>query len=179
MPHLAPFAHRIAGGRCAVHLATNVHTLNAALEGDCARTRLISVCSGVIVSPEQLLRLGLVAYNIHPGTPDYPGVLPEYWAHDGGAETFGATLHAMVDEIDAGPIVETRTFHVPKGVSAEWIGAEAHAKAIGLFADRFERLILRDAPLPINLTAQWTGPYRSKADFRARFGGLPAPRLVG
>ncbi len=149
------------------------------MEGDGSATRVIGCCTDIIVRPEHFAKLGLTAYNIHPGTPAYPGVLPEYWAHADGAKTFGATLHAMVEDLDAGPIVETRTFHVPKGATPEWMGGQAHGCAIGLFADRFERLIASDANLPRALDATWTGAYRSKADFRRVFGALPEPRLVG
>ena len=48
------------------------------------------------------------AYNVHPGSPDYPGVAPEAWAAYEKADGFGATFHVMDEEVDAGAIIDTR-----------------------------------------------------------------------
>lgn len=173
LPFFADYAHRVVAGRCAVHLATTPQALAAALGPDGSGARILACCSQIIVSPEQLDSLTLTPYNIHPGSPEYPGVLPEYWAHADGAAHFGATLHHMTKDIDAGPIIDARLMPITQPITAESLGSIAHGQAIALFRDTLPRLVESDQDLPPKSGLTWTGQYRSKADFRARFGDLP------
>lgn len=51
--------------------------------------------------------------NMHPGQlPEYAGLHTHQWAIRNGEESFGATLHWMVPEVDAGPIAYQQKFPV-------------------------------------------------------------------
>lgn len=176
LPYFASYAHRVADGRCDVHLVTSLPALRAALDGAEQTTRILACCAGVVVPSDIIEKLSLTPYNIHPGSPDYPGVLPEYWAHADGATLFGATLHQMTAQIDAGPIIDARLFPVPEDdATPEILGSMAHANALELFQVTLPKLIDSDDDLPAKPGLAWTGPYRSKADYRKRFGALPTP----
>lgn len=187
LPHFAAYAHRVANGQANLHLATSQAALDAAIgspsDADLAGVRLIACCSSVIVPTRILDRLTLTPYNIHPGSPAYPGVFPEYWAAADDAPMFGATLHAMTQDVDAGPIVEARLVPNIASADAESLGRLAHAQAVALFRDTLPRLVQSRDDLPVKPGLQWTGPYRSRRDFAARFGDVPDPatahRLAG
>jgi len=49
--------------------------------------------------------------NLHPSLlPKHAGVSPQFWALCKGDASTGATLHAMVPKLDAGPIIDQREF---------------------------------------------------------------------
>ena len=51
--------------------------------------------------------------NMHPGwLPEYAGLHAHQWAIRNGEESFGATLHWMVPEVDAGPIAYQQKFPI-------------------------------------------------------------------
>jgi methionyl-tRNA formyltransferase len=82
-----------------------------------ARSRLIAFTASTIVPPSVLAGLGYGAYNFHPGPPEYPGLSPAQFALYHGAQTFGGTVHRMVQSVDAGPIVAIARFGVPAGAT--------------------------------------------------------------
>src|SRR3979411_1272886 len=65
------------------------------------RARLIAFTTPVIVPGNILARLGYGAYNFHPGPPEYPGWAPAHFALCERAAAFGATVHVMVEHVDA------------------------------------------------------------------------------
>lgn len=71
-----------------------------------AGMRLIAFGTGVIVPPDVLMRWDL-AVNFHSASPEYPGRDPHHWAAYDDAIVFGATVHAMWPQVDAGPICGT------------------------------------------------------------------------
>ena len=105
-PHLERYVADRAGGR-AVRTATDKRSLRAALFEKPRETRLIAFCAKTIVPQSVLDLLALTPYNIHPGTPEFPGVHPDAFAHAHGKRRFGATAHEMIALIDAGAIVAT------------------------------------------------------------------------
>src|SRR5665213_475214 len=83
----------------------------AALDPDLLRrARLIAFVTAEIVPPSVLARLGYGAFNFHPGPPSYPGWAPAHFALYDEARQFGATLHVMVEQVDAGPIIDVAFF---------------------------------------------------------------------
>ncbi|HBT41352.1 MAG TPA: hypothetical protein DEB21_04800, partial [Rhodospirillaceae bacterium] len=66
--------------------------------------RLVAFCSDVIVPEAVLDRLPGPSYNVHPGPPWVRGIYPSVFALYEGLDRFGATLHELTMEIDAGPI---------------------------------------------------------------------------
>src|SRR5258708_26254606 len=70
------------------------------------RARLIAFVTPEIVCRGVLARLGYGALNFHPAPPGYPGWAPSHFALYERAQQFGATVHVMVEQVDAGPIVD-------------------------------------------------------------------------
>lgn len=70
--------------------------------------------NSTVIFPEELLtepKKGCV--NLHPGRlPEYAGLHTHQWALINDEEEFGATLHWMTEEIDAGDIIYRDTFPV-------------------------------------------------------------------
>lgn len=121
----------------------------AALDADVLRrARLIAFSSAVIVTPEVLTALGYGAYNFHPGPPDYPGWAPSHFALYDGATEFGATLHAMNESVDAGPIVEARRFPIPADIGVSGLEGLAYAHLAQMYWIFAEQLATEAAPLP-------------------------------
>lgn len=70
---------------------------------------LLSFVCGQRLGPD-LLGVPDWAINLHPALlPDYRGSAPEFWALYHGEDETGWTAHVMVEEFDAGPIVDQRT----------------------------------------------------------------------
>jgi methionyl-tRNA formyltransferase len=97
------------------------------------RARLIAFTTDVIVPRVVLERLGYGAYNFHPGSPQYPGWAPAHFALYERATTFGATLHAMVERVDAGPIIDVASFAIPADVDVVGLAELAYAHLAQLF----------------------------------------------
>ena len=90
----------------------------AALSPDLlARSRLIAYVTPEIVSTDTLAGLGYGAINFHPGPPSYPGWAPAHFALYERATEFGATVHVMVERVDAGPIIDVARFAIPRDIS--------------------------------------------------------------
>ena len=78
---------------------------------------LLSFGTSVIV-PESLLELpGLLALNVHAASPNYPGRDPHHFAVYDGATQYGATLHFMTPQVDAGQILDIELFTVREDVT--------------------------------------------------------------
>ena len=106
-----------------------------------ARARLISFVTSVIVPSSVLAGLGYGAYNFHPGSPDYPGLSPAQFALYDGARSFGATVHRMVEAVDAGPIVAVSEFAMPETPTLEAIETLAFQHLARLFWDMTPALV--------------------------------------
>lgn len=162
---------RARAGSLDVVAATSKPELAALLAGDSRHpARLIAFCTSVIVTAAQIRSLGLTPYNIHPGTPDYPGVHPEAFAHADGARVFGATAHEMVAEIDAGPIVACAEVDLAEGATLGDFADAGCSCALDLFRLVVNQCLASDSDLPRMAGHAWRGPRRRLADYRARFG---------
>jgi methionyl-tRNA formyltransferase len=99
-----------------IHCATTPEDLAALEPASLSRARLIAFATPVIVPPHVLDTLGYGAYNFHPGPPQYPGWAPAHFALYEQASEFGATVHAMAERVDSGPIVDAALFPIPPGI---------------------------------------------------------------
>jgi len=132
----------------------------------CPSARLLSVCSPVIVPEDVLGDLHGPAYNLHPGPPQYPGLYPAVFALYEGTVTFGATLHVMTPEIDAGPIVATNTVDLPPDIDRVYLETLSRQLSLHLLRGMAPALTDFSRPLPpIGVT--WSGKARRQADFDA------------
>lgn len=75
-------------------------------------TVLLVFGSGVVVPSRILEKMRLPAYNVHAASPEFPGRDPHHHAIYRKAKRYGATLHQIIEKIDAGPIVSVEWFDV-------------------------------------------------------------------
>jgi methionyl-tRNA formyltransferase len=79
------------------------------------RDLLLSFGTGIIVPPWVLAMEGMIALNVHAASPGYPGRDPHHFAVYDGAKQYGATMHYMLQSVDAGPITDVEIFDIPTG----------------------------------------------------------------
>jgi methionyl-tRNA formyltransferase len=145
-------------GTCA-HLAT--------LDPDVLRrARLIAFVTPVIVPNSILAQLGYGAFNFHPGPPSYPGWAPAHFALYDQATEFGATAHVMIEQVDAGPIVDVATFPIPADLSVQALEGLAYAHLAQLFW-RMAKAFATDPTPPPTLSIQWGSKKYSRRAYRA------------
>ncbi len=130
------------------------------------RARLIAFATTVIVPASVLEGLGFGAYNFHPGPPSYPGWAPAHFALYDGAREFGATAHAMVEQVDAGPIVAVELFPIPDSASATELEGLAYARLAKMFWDLAKPIATQVRALPA-LELDWSGPKNTRRRYQS------------
>jgi methionyl-tRNA formyltransferase len=130
------------------------------------RARLIAFVTPVIVPGSILARLGYGAFNFHPGPPSYPGWAPSQFALYDQATEFGATVHVMVEQVDAGPIVEVALFPVPADISVLGLKGLAYAHLAHLFWQMAKSLATDPEPPPTR-PIKWGSRKGSRRAYRA------------
>jgi methionyl-tRNA formyltransferase len=139
----------------------------AALDSDLLeRARLIAFATPEIVSKSVLARLGYGAINFHPGPPDYPGWAPAHFALYERATAFGATVHIMVERVDAGPIIDVARFPIPADIAVLGLEGLAYAHLAQLFWRRAKPLAT-DPAAPAVLPVKWGNRKYSRRSYRA------------
>jgi methionyl-tRNA formyltransferase len=146
-----------------IERASELAELNADL---LARSRLVAFVTPVIVPGWLLSQLGYGAFNFHPGPPSYPGWAPSHFALYDQATEFGATAHAMVEQVDAGPIIEFVSFPIPPHASVLGLEGLAYAHLAFLFWRMAKWLALDEVPPPA-LSVQWSNRKYSRKKYRA------------
>ncbi len=77
-----------------------------------------------LLTPEFVSRYGGRMLNIHPSLlPAFPGLNAQQQALDAGVRVTGCTVHFVVPEVDAGPIILQRAVEVVEGDSLESLSA--------------------------------------------------------
>jgi methionyl-tRNA formyltransferase len=130
------------------------------------RAGLIAFVTPEIVSQSILTRLGYGAFNFHPGPPGYPGWAPSHFALYERATEFGATVHIMVEQVDAGPIIDVARFPVPADISVLGLEGLAYAHLAQLFW-RMARSLATDPKAPPTLPIKWISRMYSRRAYRA------------
>ncbi|SHG22337.1 formyltransferase family protein [Bradyrhizobium erythrophlei] len=139
----------------------------AALDSDLLeRARLIAFVTPEIVSKRILAKLGYGAINFHPGPPDYPGWAPSHFALYERATEFGVTVHIMVEQVDAGPIIDVARFPVPRDISVLGLEGLAYAHLAQQFW-RMAKSLATDPKLPPVLAIEWGSRKYSRRAYRA------------
>jgi methionyl-tRNA formyltransferase len=139
----------------------------AALSPDLLRrARLVAFVTPVIVPQTILAQLGYGAFNFHPGPPSYPGWAPAHFALYEQATEFGATVHVMIERVDAGPIVEVALFPIPDGIPVLGLEGLAYAHLAFLFW-RMARSLAVDPQPPPALAIEWGNKKYSRSVYRA------------
>jgi hypothetical protein len=130
------------------------------------RARLIAFVTAEIVPADVLAELGYGAFNFHPGPPSYPGWAPAHFALYDRATEFGATVHVMIEQVDAGPIVDVARFPIPPDISVLGLEGLAYAHLAQLFW-RMARSLATDAEPPPTLPIGWAPRKNSRRAYRA------------
>jgi methionyl-tRNA formyltransferase len=164
-PYLIQHLRAQAPGLAIRHAASR-EALDAVFAVPLARRRLIAFTTNIVVPGRYIAACDLGAYNFHPGPPTYPGVYPESFAVWEGALRFGATAHAMVQKVDAGPIVRTEWFDVLPGWGRMHVATLAFQALVRVFSELAPHLATRDASLAAS-GESWAGPTRFRKDFEA------------
>src|ERR1035437_6255581 len=146
-----------------VGTSAELAALNADLLG---RARLISFVTPEIVSQSILARLSYGAFNFHPGPPGYPGWAPSHFALYERATEFGATVHVMVEQVDAGPIIDVALFPIPADISVLGLEGLAYAHLAQLFW-RMAKALATDPEPPPTLPIKWGSRKYSRRAYRA------------
>ena len=121
---------------------------------------LLSFGTGVIVPAWIIEKPDLLAINIHAASPSYPGRDPHHFAIYDAAKEYGATLHYMTRNVDAGPIIDVELFEVPPDISPLNLLNMANQAGWKLIQRFFEAGQLYDmAPIP--LSGQSWGEHKS------------------
>jgi methionyl-tRNA formyltransferase len=135
------------------------------------RARLVAFATTVAVPGRILNALGYGAYNFHPGPPNYPGRTPAHFAIYDRVTEFGVTAHAMIERIDAGPIVDVERFAIPPNTDVMKLSELAYAHMVRLFWRLAKDLATRAEPLPA-LPIKWSGQ-KSSTSLYARMCDIP------
>ena len=130
-----------------------------------ARARLVAFVTPEIVPASILARLGYGAFNFHPGPPSYPGWAPSHFALYDQATEFGATAHAMVEQVDAGAIVDVALFPIPPGISVLGLEGLAYAHLAQLFW-RLAKSLATDPEPPPPRPVEWGTTKYSRRAYR-------------
>jgi methionyl-tRNA formyltransferase len=130
------------------------------------RARLIAFVTSVIVPERILTRLGYGAFNFHPGPPSYPGWAPAHFALYNRETEFGATVHVMTEQVDAGPIIDVALFPVPAQISVLGLEGLAYAHLAQSFW-RMAKSLATDPEPPPTLPLTWGSKKYSRRAYRA------------
>jgi methionyl-tRNA formyltransferase len=130
------------------------------------RARLIAFVTPEIVPASILAQLGYGAFNFHPGPPAYPGWAPSHFALYDQATEFGATAHVMVEQVDAGPIIDVSLFPIPADISVFGLEGLAYAHLAHLFW-RMAKSLATDPEPPPTRPIQWGATKYSRRAYRA------------
>jgi methionyl-tRNA formyltransferase len=146
-----------------VETAADLAALNCDL---LERARLIAFVTPVIVPQTILASLGYEAFNFHPGPPNYPGWAPSHFALYERATEFGATVHLMVEKVDAGPIIDVARFAVPASISVLGLEGLTYAHLAQLFW-RMAKSLATDSNSPPALPIKWGSRKYSRRTYKA------------
>lgn len=88
---------------------------------------------------------GAAAYNLHfAHLPRYRGSLTSALPIRNGETQVGVTLHVLVPEVDAGPIIAQRAFEIPPFCTAYDLYQLYHAYGFELLKENLEALVTGD-----------------------------------
>jgi methionyl-tRNA formyltransferase len=111
---------------------------------------LISFGTSVVVPRAILMQPSLTAINIHAASPRYPGRDPHHFAIYDKVKKYGATLHYMTNNVDAGPIVDVEVFSVCKGTTPSELLELANRAGWKLIRRFLRSYALHGPPEPIS-----------------------------
>jgi methionyl-tRNA formyltransferase len=138
-----------------VNLDASVVADQAALQNACLGRPdlLLAFGTGVIVPQSILCMPDMLAINIHPASPAYPGRDPHHFACYDGVAQYGATMHHMTSRVDDGPILDVELLDATPGATPADLLALAESAGGSLLGRLFAKLGA-NAPL-LHLGISW------------------------
>jgi methionyl-tRNA formyltransferase len=127
-------------------------------------TILFSYGTSIIVPEKFLLIEDCIAVNIHAASPEFPGRDPHHFAIYENVKNYGATLHYMTKEVDAGSIIDLELFEIDKDYTPIQLLEAANECAWKLISRLFI-WISNDIKLPKS-NQLWSGFKRTRKDFQ-------------
>jgi methionyl-tRNA formyltransferase len=124
---------------------------------------LVSFLSPVVVPAAALGAVRLAPLNVHPAPPHWRGTGCVSYALYRDDVRFGCTVHVMLEELDAGPIVRVRYFPILPDDD----NASLSARAAGCSLDLLRELIAEIAVtgrIP-TCNERWHGPLHTTREF--------------
>lgn len=130
----------------------------------------ISLYSDLVLHAADLAQIE-VALNIHPSLPSIRGVGYDTLPIIEGHTTFGATLHYMEVELDAGEIIQTRQDDLPPNAPRSWLRARSQELCLDLLSLALKHI--RAAPDVASLTRSL-----AQEECQSSWGSLYVSRLA-
>lgn len=113
--------------------------------------------------PEVILeKVNIAAFNIHPGSHEYPGVGSASLSLYDRRRKFGVSAHYMNKNIDEGGIVAQRFFRQDNNKSCDQLFTQALDECCLLLDDLL--MLLQKTPKP-HIIKRWTRKATSRKDF--------------
>ncbi|MEM7197021.1 MAG: formyltransferase family protein [Pseudomonadota bacterium] len=135
-------------------------------------TRIICFSTYVIVPADIIDAVGGNCYNFHPGPPLYPGFDPLGLALYQGENMYGVTLHELVAEIDAGPIVDTVPFPILPDDTRDSIVEKGYGLLAHQFVAHLDALMDTKTRLPRS-RRRWGKNRTTRASIKPYYDLLP------
>jgi folate-dependent phosphoribosylglycinamide formyltransferase PurN len=111
----------------------------------CGSQLLVSAFFNQRIAPEVLRLPSAGSVNIHPALlPELKGVDPVFFARLRGVAPLGVTLHRMVHELDAGPVLAQAKVDVGANDSVLAITARLFERGADLLLDRLDTILAGD-----------------------------------
>lgn len=145
-----------------VHLVTSLSYLESLKPEVKRNSRLISVFATEVVPKRVLAEFGYGCYNLHPGTPDYPGWRAWSFAMLSDAKTCGLTLHEMTEKVDAGKIVSFIKFSIARSMTEQDV-KNILIKALPDFFKYYPECLTQQSKLPV-VSTHWSRRPFTKRD---------------
>lgn len=127
---------------------------------------LVSFGTSTIVPETVLAQDGLIAVNVHAASPLYPGRDPHHFAVCDRVSEYGATLHVMTREVDAGPIIDVEMFTVDPAWTPFELLQRANETGFALLERLFQTLRATGRP-PAPLNRAWGAHRYTRKEFLA------------
>jgi len=111
----------------------------------CRPQLVVSAFFNQRIAPELLQRPGAGSVNIHPSLlPDLKGVDPVFFARLRGVTPLGVTLHRIVQELDAGPILAQAMIAVTPSDSVLSVTSRLFERGTELLLDKLGAILAGD-----------------------------------
>ncbi|MDR4499386.1 MAG: hypothetical protein MRK01_00845 [Candidatus Scalindua sp.] len=124
---------------------------------------IISYLSRWIVPEYLIKRAKVAAINIHPASPEYPGIGCNNFALYECSEEYGVTCHHIATKVDTGTIVAVKRFSVFPNDDVNSLLIRTYDYQLVLFYEIVGH-ILRNEPLPSS-KEKWTRKPFSRKEF--------------